>query len=189
MDSQGLLISERAAIGAIRDPISLFEQQRNILSLPAIQALEQKSAPLLALLKVFQEGKLEDYYSFIDANGGEGVLSQWEGVAPDDCVRYMRILSLCTLAAEHEEIPYEVVADTLQTSLDDVEKWVIAAVSSGLLSAKMDQLQNKVVVERCVVRKFDLDQWKAVQARLHNWKQNVGGILEAYRQGLQQHQQ
>lgn len=159
------------------------------MSLPAIQALEKQSPSLFALLKVFQEGKLEDYFSFIQANGGEGVLQQWEGVSADNCVRYMRILSLCSLAAEHEEIPYEVVASTLQTSSEDVEKWVIAAVSSGLLSAKMDQLENKVVVERCVVRKFDIDQWKAVQSRLHVWKQNVGGILEAYRQSLRQHQQ
>jgi translation initiation factor 3 subunit M len=143
----------------------------------------------LALLKVFQEGKLEDYNSFIKSNGGDDVLKQWEGVSSENCVRYMRILSLCSLAAEHEEIPYEVVADTLQTSLDNVESWVIAAVSSGLLSAKMDQLQNKVVVERCVVRKFDMEQWKAVQTRLHVWKRNVGGILEAYRQSLLQQQQ
>lgn len=151
--------------------------------------MEQRSAPLLALLKVIQEGKLEDYHSFIKANGGDKVLEQWDGVTPENCVRYMRILSLCSLAAEHEEIPYQVVADTLQTDLKDVERWVIAAVSSGLLSAKMDQLQSKVVVERCVVRKFDMDQWKIVQSRLHMWKQNVGRILDAYRQSLQHNQQ
>jgi len=189
IDPQGVKVAEQAAVGIIRDPVSLFEQQRNILALPAIQALEQKSAPLLALLKVVQEGKLEDYHSFIQSNGGEGILKQWEGVTPENCVRYMRILSLCSLAAEHEEIPYQVVADTLQTEMKDVEKWVIAAVSSGLLSAKMDQLQSKVVVERCVVRKFDMRQWKAVQSRLHAWKQNVGQILDAYRQSLQHHQQ
>lgn len=188
LDAEGLKISEQVAIGAIRDPVSLFEQQRNILSLPAIQALERTSAPLFALLKVFQEGKLEDYNAFVASNGGFGVLKQWGEVSSENCVRYMRILSLCSLASEHEEIPYQVVADTLQTSLDDVESWVIAAVSSGLLSAKMDQLQNKVVVQRCVVRKFDMEQWKAVQTRLHAWKKNVGGILEAYRQSLQQQQ-
>jgi translation initiation factor 3 subunit M len=189
VDAECLKISEQVAIGAIRDPVSLFEQQRNILSLPAIQALEQTSGPLFALLKVVQEGKLEDYNAFVTSNGGVDVLKRWEDVSSENCVRYMRILSLCSLAAEHEEIPYQVVADTLQTTLDDVESWVIAAVSSGLLSAKMDQLQNKVVVQRCVVRKFDIEQWKAVQTRLHVWKKNVGGILEAYRQSLHQHQQ
>ena len=102
----------------------------------------------------------------------------------------MRILSLCSLAAEHEEIPYSVVAETLQlTESGDVEKWVIAAVSSGLVSAKMDQLQEKVMVERSVVRKFDMEQWKALQSRLHLWKQNVGGILEAYKLSMNQQQQ
>jgi translation initiation factor 3 subunit M len=94
---------------------------------------------LLALLRVFQEGKLEDYHAFIQSNGGDAVLNQW-GLSPDECIRHMRILSLCSLAAEHEEIPYQVVTDTLQTNPSDIEKWVIAAVSSGLLSAKMDRL-------------------------------------------------
>ena len=129
-----------------------------------------------------------DYHSFIKNNGGDAVLAQW-GLSSEDCVRHMRILSLCSLAAEHEEIPYQVAADTLQTTSADVEKWVIAAVSSGLLSAKMDQLQQKVIVERSVVRKFDLNQWKALQSRLNLWKQNVGAILDAYKQSLQQQQQ
>merc|ERR1712232_517594 len=185
IDAFGLEAAKQAAIGAIRDPVSLFVQQRNILSLPAIQALEGNDAPLLALLNVFQEGKLEDFHSYIKSKGGDSILSQWD-LSADDCSRYMRILSLCSLAAEHEEIPYEVAAETLQTPPGDVEKWVIAAVSSGLLSAKMDQLQEKVMVELSVVRRFDMDQWKALQSRLHLWKQNVGGILEAYKQSLSQ---
>lgn len=185
LDAQALQVAEQAALGVIRDPVTLFEQQRHVLSLPAIQALKEKSARLLELLNIVQEGNLEDYYSFIQSNGGEAILEQWEGVKPENCVRYMRILSLCSVASDHEEIPYQVVADTLQTNLKDVEMWVIAAVSSGLLTAKMDQLQGKVVVERCVVRKFDMDQWKSLQYRLHLWKQNVGRILDAYRQNLQ----
>jgi len=189
VDASGVYAAKQAAIGAIRDPVSLFVQQRKILSLPAIQALETSEAPLFALLKVFQEGKLEDYHSYIASKGGDSVLAQW-GLSADDCSRHMRILSLCSLAAEHEEIPYKVVAETLQlVDVGDVEKWVIAAVSSGLLSAKMDQLQQKVMVERSVVRKFDMEQWKALQSRLHLWKQNVGGILEAYKQSVKQQQQ
>ncbi|VEU43609.1 unnamed protein product [Pseudo-nitzschia multistriata] len=183
VDAAGLEAAKQAAIGAIRDPVTLFAQQRKILSLPAIQALEKSDAPLFALLKVLQEGKLEDYNSYIKSNGGDSVLAQWQ-LSAEDCSRNMRILSLCSLAADHEEIPYSVVAETLQADAGDVEKWVIAAVSSGLLSAKMDQLQQKVMVERSVVRKFDMDQWKALQSRLHLWKQNVGGILEAYKQSL-----
>ena len=145
---------------------------------------------MLTLLTIFQEGNLEDYNAFIQSNGGNAdvILSQWD-LKADDCSRFIRILSLCGVAAALEEIPYPLVAKTLQTTPDEVEKWVIAAVSSGLLSAKMDQLQEKVIVERCVVRKFDMEQWKALQARLRLWKQNVGGILEAYKQSLHQAKQ
>eukprot|EP00536_Pseudo-nitzschia_multiseries_P007967 jgi/Psemu1/305351/fgenesh1_kg.193_\ len=188
VDAAGLGAAKQAAIGAIRDPVSLFAQQRKIMSLPAVQALEKNDAPLYELLKVFQEGKLDDYNSYIKSKGGDSVLAQYD-LSAEDCSRHMRILSLCSLAAQHEEIPYPVVAEALQTDAADVEKWVIAAVSSGLLSAKMDQLQEKVMVERSVVRKFDMDQWKALQSRLHLWKQNVGGILEAYKQSLNKQEQ
>jgi translation initiation factor 3 subunit M len=137
-------------------------------------------------LKVFQEGKLDDYNSFLQSNGGEDkVLKPW-GLSTETCIRQMRILSLCSLAVEHEEIPYSVVAKTLLLpNEDEVESWVIAAVSSGLLSAKMDQLQHKVMVERCVVRRFDNEQWKLLQSRLKAWKQNVGGVISGLKQQSQ----
>ena len=95
----------------------------------------------------------------------------------------MKILSLCSLAADQEEIPYKNVAQALQLpSEDQVESWVIAAVSSGLLAAKMDQLQQKVLVERSIVRKFDMEQWRVLQSELTLWKNNVRGILEAFKQ-------
>lgn len=180
IDKQGLAVAQEAALGAIKDPVSLFEHQRSMLSMPAIQALP---ANLHGLLKVFQEGKLEDYQGFVQANGGAAKVLTPLGLSEEECVRQMRILSLCSLSAEHEEIPYSVVAKTLQlTSEKEVESWVIAAVSSGLLSAKMDQLQQKVMVERCVVRRFDTEQWKLLQTRLRSWKKNVGGVLQGLKQ-------
>lgn len=43
VDSQGLAAAKEAAIGAIRDPVTLFIQQRGMLTMPAIQALESQS--------------------------------------------------------------------------------------------------------------------------------------------------
>ncbi|KAG7360048.1 PCI domain containing protein [Nitzschia inconspicua] len=184
VDATGLEFAKKSAIGAIQDPVTLFAQQRKILSLPAIEALEKSDVKLLALLKVFQEGGIDDYFAYIKTNGGDSVLTQW-GLSAEECARNMRILSLCSLAGEHEEIPYALVAERLQTSQEEVEKWVIAAVSSGLLSAKMDQLKLTVMVERSVVRRFDMKEWKALQERVQLWKKNVRGILDAYKQSIQ----
>jgi translation initiation factor 3 subunit M len=185
IDAPAMQAAKDAAVGAIRDPVSLFVHQRSMLALPAIQALakDSKTALLSGLLKVFLEGKLSDYQDFCAANGGEAaVLSPW-GLDAAHCQRHMKILSLCTLGSEHEEIPYAVIAETLQLpETIQVETWVIAAVGSGLLQAKMDQLAQKVMVERCVVRRFDMDQWKALKSRLELWKTNVGSVLATLKQ-------
>jgi translation initiation factor 3 subunit M len=139
---------------------------------------------LHGLLTIFQEGKLDDFNAFLEKNGGESAVLTPYGLQAEQCIRYMRILSLCSLATEQEEIPYATVVETLQlSSEDEVESWVIAAVSSGLLSAKMDQLQRKVIVERSVVRKFDMEQWKGLQSRLNVWKRNIRGVLEGFKKG------
>jgi len=174
--------AKEAAIGAIRDPISLFPHQRNILNSPSIGAVAKSEPLLFELLKIFQEGKLSDYEAFLKAKGGEsGVLGKWN-LDATICRQHMRILSLCSLASEHEEIPYDSIAETLQidsSSTREVEAQVIAAVNSGLLQAKIDQLSKNVLVERCVVRKFDMPQWMILQERLKAWKTNVGSILSA----------
>ena len=121
---------------------------------------------------------LSDYEDFVAEAGGEDHALKPLGIDPVACKRYVRILSLCSLAAEHEEVPYSAIATTLKLPSDaEVETWVIAAVNSGLLQAKMDQLAQKVMVERCVVRRFDLEKWKALQTKLALWKQNIGNIL------------
>lgn len=43
MDEQGLTLAKEAALGAINDPVSLFVHQRNMLSLPAVQALSKNA--------------------------------------------------------------------------------------------------------------------------------------------------
>jgi len=72
INDEGLKSAQEAALGAIKDPVTLFVHQRNMLSLPAIQALSKKknTSGLYGLLKVFQEGKLEDYNTFLKKNGG-----------------------------------------------------------------------------------------------------------------------
>eukprot|EP00970_Alexandrium_tamarense_P005482 scaffold904_cov201-Alexandrium_tamarense.AAC.15 len=96
-----------------------------------------------------------------------------------ECMKNMCLLSLVSLAGEHEEIPYSAVASTLDIAEDQVEKWVILGVSSGLMEAKMDQLSKVVIVERCVVRQFGSTEWEALKVRLDKWKTNVRGVLDA----------
>ena len=193
IDAAGLSYARQTALGAIRDPVTWIVAQRKLLSCRAIQALKTSKdvddTLLIQVLSIFQQGTLQEYVSLLQRNGGDAMLqSKWQ-LDPMRCLKHMRILSLCSLAADQESIPYADVANCLMTKADEqsgtdvdklVEQWVIGAVSSGLLLAKMDQLNKMVIVERCVVRQFDMEQWKVLQSRLSLWKQNVKGILTAY---------
>lgn len=174
---EALAAATKATVGAICDPISLFHEQRCIMSLPPVMALanDKETKPLFDLLTIFQQGKLEDFQAFQKEN--PDTLTK-HSISPIDATRHMRLLSLCSLATDYEEIPYDAIASTLQVESSDVETWVIDAVSSGLLDAKMNQLENVVLVERCAVRSFGIEQWKILQNRIDVWKKNVKDVLE-----------
>lgn len=194
VDDDIIKLVKQVTINAIRDPVTLFRDQRNLLSQTIVQqTLQKHDSALLALLTVFQEGTMSEFEQFIskhagsDATATTALFEQWV-LDHAQCVRYMRILSLCALAIGQEVITYAEIRKALHLSDEngdddeDVESWVIAAVNSGLLQAKMDQLQEMVMIERCVVRKFDLVQWKNVQSKLLSYKEQVGTVLNALKQ-------
>lgn len=182
-DKEALEVVKNAAIGAIQDPITLFVEQRGMLHLPAVTALKQTSDKSLGLLynllTIFLTGKLQDFFSFTKQN--PTILENFD-ISVENATKNIRILSLCSLAAEHNEIPYDVIASTLEIDPSEVESWVITAVASGLLVAKMDQLQQVVMVEKCIVRQFGMEQWKVLQERLNGWKKNVRVVLDGLKQ-------
>ncbi|KAL7554624.1 hypothetical protein ACHAWF_018126 [Thalassiosira exigua] len=178
LDNDANVYARDAAVYAIRDPINLFSTQRRILSIPAVSALQKSQPALYDLLKIFMEGRLQDYRDFTAMPDKTAVFSSF-GLDEGECMRNMCLLSLVSLAGEHEEIPYSAIATTLGVDEGEVEGWVIKAVSSGLMEAKMDQLRKVVLVERCVVRQFGTKEWTALKQRLDAWKANVKSVLDA----------
>lgn len=178
LDSTSAKYAEEASLGAIRDPVNLFSSQRRLISLPAVLALQKSKPALYDLLRIFMEGKLQDYRDFTSMPDKNSVFAAFN-LDEGECAKNMCLLSLVSLAAEHEEIPYSVIASTLNINEEEVEQWVITGVSSGLMEAKMDQLRKVVLVERCVVRQFGTNEWAALKVRLDTWKTNVKGVLDA----------
>ena len=178
LDNNATSAARESSIYAIRDPINLFSTQRRILSLSAIQSLSKSDPPLYDLLKIFMEGKLQDYRDFTSMPDKASVFTTYD-LSEQECMKNMCLLSLVSLAGEHEEIPYSAIASTLSVNEDEVEQWVIKAVSSGLMEAKMDQLRKVVLVERCAARQFGMKEWTALKSRLDTWKVNVKSVLDS----------
>jgi len=172
-----------AALDAIRLP-DLYQFDTLLDSLPIKQldtdnnnstGTKINTPKLLQLLKIFVSGGYEDFIKFHSENP-EFLKSA--GLDLEECTRKMRILSLATLAAANQEVPYTVIAKALQVPDDEVEVWVIMAIGESILEGKMDQLRKLLIVSRSLQRVFTPSQWKQLSDRLGLWKGNVKVILK-----------
>jgi len=182
-----------AALDAIRIP-DLYQFDTLLDSLPIKQldtdnnnntAGKIQTSKLLQLLKIFVSGGYEDFVRFNTENPD---FLKSAGLDQEECVRKMRLLSLATLAAANQEVPYGVIAKSLQVPEDEVEVWIIMAIGESILEGKMDQLRKLVIISRSLQRVFTPAQWKQLSDRLTLWKGNIKLILNTLQDCKQQQQ-
>jgi len=69
------------------------------------------------------------------------------GLKHEECERKMRLLSLVSLACVKKWLAYEDIAKVLSIAEEDVEKWIVQAITKNLLKGKMDQQQEAFIVK------------------------------------------
>lgn len=167
------------ALAAIVEAIAFEKVFRldHFLSMAAIKQLEgdAKYGKAYSLLRLFVSGRLADYTAFKTANPG---YVQSLGLDDDKAVRKMRLLSLASLAAELDEISYDVIAETLSIAKDDVETWVIQMLQTDLAQMAMDQRAEIVYVSRASPREFKNDDWAEIARRLKSWRASVSSMQQ-----------
>jgi len=164
----------RAIIEFVKAP-DMF--QCDLLDMPAVAQLEKdgKYALVYRLLQIFLTQRLDSYLEFQAANSA---LLKSYGLVHEDCITKMRLMSLADLASKGSgEISYVSVRDTLRVTDDDVEFWIVRAISAKLVDCKMDQMRQVAVVNRSTERVFGQHQWKELHSRLSVWKENIANII------------
>ncbi|ONK77620.1 uncharacterized protein A4U43_C02F8640, partial [Asparagus officinalis] len=157
----------RAIIEFVKSP-DMF--QCDLLDLPAVAQLEkdEKHALVYQLLKIFLTERLDAYVNFHTANSS---LLKGYGLVHEDCMTKMRLITLVDLSSNDSgEVPYSVIKEALQIMEDEVEYWVVKAITSKLLDCKMNQMNQTVIVSRHVDRVFGPAQWRALQSKLGVWR-------------------
>lgn len=103
-------------------------------------------------------------------------------IDPEVSVQKMRLLTFASLGIESPDLNYDMIASALQIEEKDVEHWVIRAISSGLVDAKINQLKSSVAIYRSTQRMFTREEWLPLSERINIWKQNIGDLLVALRE-------
>ncbi|XP_031268560.1 eukaryotic translation initiation factor 3 subunit M-like [Pistacia vera] len=151
--------------------------QCDLLDMPAIGQLEKdaKYALVYQLLKIFLTQRLDAYLEFQTANS---TLLKSYGLVHEDCITKMRLMSLVDLGSSGSgQIPYALIRDTLRISEDEVEMWVVKAITAKLMDCKMDQMNQVVIVSRCTERVFSQHQWQTLRTKLATWRGNIANVI------------
>ncbi|EPS68962.1 hypothetical protein M569_05806 [Genlisea aurea] len=151
--------------------------QSDLLEMPAVVQLEKDTlhAPLYQLLKIFLTHRLESYLDFYSSNANH-VVSY--GLVHEDCVAKMRLISLIDLGkSESGQIPYSLIKDALQIEEDDVEQWLVKAITAKLIDGRIDQINQLFIVSRSTERIFRLNEWQSLRSKLATWRSNIGSVI------------
>ncbi|XP_008786018.1 eukaryotic translation initiation factor 3 subunit M [Phoenix dactylifera] len=151
--------------------------QCDLLDMPAVGQLEKdgKYALIYQLLKIFLNQRLDAYLDFHAANS---TLLKSYGLVHDDCITKMRLMSLLDLSSnDSREIPYSVIRDALRITDEEVEYWIVKAITSKLLDCKMDQMNQFVIVSRHTERVFGLSEWQSLHSKLGAWRGNIANAI------------
>lgn len=175
---------EDATVDVIVEAVRLPKLYRfdTLLELDAVLRFESQRGDqklLFELINIFVRDDLAVFTEFRAQN--EALLVKYKidaAVAEDK----MRLLTFASLGIDSPDLTYQMIASALQISEDQVEEWVIRAISSGLVDAKINQLKSSVAIYRSTQRMFTREEWQPLSERINIWKENIGELLASLRE-------
>jgi len=123
------------------------------------------------LLNIFVNGNLTDYLEFAAKNGD---LLKNLKLNESACMSKLRLLTLMKLGESRNELDYNLVREELHLDdEDELEDFIIEAVSRQAIRCRLDQCNRRILVLGTVNRTFGRAQWTAMQEVLNQWRVSV----------------
>merc|ERR1719359_360576 len=170
---------EKNTIQLVKDAIMLpmVMQVDDVLVLDAVKTLRKsKQKELVGLLDIFLSGTFDDLRSFESKN--KKLFSDHPDLKFEDVTSKVRLLTLATLAQGKSEVPLADVAKALQEAPEQVEKWVVKAISEDVIDGRIDQLNQRVLVKSNFQRKFGKEEWNFLDEKLSTWIDNLESLIK-----------
>jgi len=167
-----------ATIQLLKDALQLptVIQFDDILGYDTVKACAKgKQAKLVELCTLFLNGDVKDLDNFHKEN--EAVFKEHE-LNFQDAMSKMRLLTLATRVHGKSEITLKEVAAALEEKEDNVERWVVRALSEGVIDGRIDQLNHKVLVKSAFQREFGKVEWSFLDSKLTQWTENLENVIK-----------
>merc|ERR1711862_561356 len=148
----------------------------DILVYDTVMVLDKgKHAKLIELCRLFLNGDVKDLDNFYKKN--EKVFQEYD-INYQEAKSKIRLLTLATKVHGKTEIALSEVATALEENEDNVERWVVRALSEGVIDGRIDQFNHKVLVKSSFQRKFEKNEWAFLEAKLVQWTENLDHVIK-----------
>jgi len=167
-----------STVQLITDAVSIPSviQFDDILSFDTVKALgKTEDKDLVELCNIFFKGSVNDLRDFQKKSGG---VFKEHNLEEQDAMSKIRLLTLATMAHNRSEMTLKEVAEKLEDSEENVERWVVRALSEGIIDGRIDQLNHKVLVKSAFQRKFEKDEWSFLDSKLNCWIDNLENVIK-----------
>ncbi|ESO99406.1 hypothetical protein LOTGIDRAFT_158494 [Lottia gigantea] len=128
----------------------------HLLSLKPVKFLEGES--IHDLLTIFVSGKLPQYQQFYKNN--PDFVTTFLGLKHEENIQKMRVLTFMQSVENRKEIDFGTIQKEMQIDEDDVEEFIINVLRTKTVSASIDQMQKKVLINWTTHRTFGKQQWQ-----------------------------
>lgn len=131
--------------------------------------------PIHDLLMCAVYDGLTEYLKFYS---GHKEFMQKMNLDHNQMMKKLRILTLISMAEKLSEISFQQIEKELQLQPGEVEKFIIDALKTKLLSARIDQANRKLTVQSAVKRALTKTHWMQIRETLIQWKSSMHQMRE-----------
>jgi len=171
--------AEKCVIDFISKP-DIFIMDHLLLLKPVMILQGQ---PIHRLLEIFVSGQLADYLEFYEAH--QDYVTEI-GLDHEANIHKMRILTTLSISIQDKEVSFDYMKSILGFGDDDeIEEYIIDLIKSKLLHAKIDQMNEKMIIRSTSVRTFGLNEWQQLEGKLETWYVNMQAIRSNLEQVVQ----
>ncbi|GFR86357.1 eukaryotic translation initiation factor 3 subunit M [Elysia marginata] len=167
--SQAREDAHKCIVTCLADPNTFLMD--HLLSLKPVKFLEGEL--IHDLLTIFVSGKLNQYQQFYK-NNKDFITSL--GASHEENLRKMRLLTFMQMCENRKEMDFSLIQEEMQLEKDQVEEFVIDVLKTKAVRARIDQIQEKVIISSTTFRTFNKHHWQVIRQHLSDWLENLNSL-------------
>ncbi|CAD2089230.1 eukaryotic translation initiation factor 3 subunit M, putative [Plasmodium vinckei brucechwatti] len=170
----------KASVELVVDAINLNNNIyfHEIINLDAIQNLQyvDEHKPIYELLTIFYKYNIHEFLTFKKTHG-DSFFTKYN-IDLENSENKIYLLSIISLFKDNKVQNIQYISEQLNISMLKVEQILVSAIGSGIIDAKIDQINKTVHMKTTILRHFDEQQWEHLNTQIAKYIKNVQKVLD-----------